>query len=149
MNEPGYKEFDEGWERWVEKTSYAGLYWDHSQLRWKTYSPAKFLMRETAHAALSVWYPQPAAIWPQLLRAWHTVSITTPQAVWSPHSYKWYTWAHLTPPPPPPPPPPGERERAMLAELKRLDELYAQGKISGPERQRSRDEILSRYHAGG
>lgn len=145
---PGYEAFEDGWERWVEKTAYAELYWDHGSFSWKTYPAQKLVLSNTAFPPLVVYFPHPVVIWPKLVDAWKTVS-KTPRAIWSPHSYRWYTWADRTPHLPPPPPPPPGREREMLAELKRLDDLYARGEISAAERQRQRDEILRRYQSAG
>lgn len=148
-NTPEYKAFEDGWKKWVEHTTYANLYWHPRVVAWAIFDPSKNDIKDLGVPAVAVAsYSSPTLLWPDILRTWGIIKLEHPDAIWSPHTGGWSTFADRTAPAPPPTPAWGPREQALHEELLHIEQLYTRGEIDAVTRLRMRDEALRRYQEG-
>jgi hypothetical protein len=143
--------FCDGWEKWVQHTPAVNLYWNPAARAWRTFDPGSFDIHELNVSPVAVkGFEQFAQfLWLGLERSWETVQVAQPNAIWSPHNGRWYSWAnHATPPPPGGRLPGGARDEALRLELSRIDKLYADGVIDAVERIQLRNTAIEAYVKG-
>ena len=136
--------FNDGWERWVEHTSYANLYWRAAQNAWQTFDPAANTVTALDVPALLVYsWMVPTLVWPNVKRSWEGIKLNHPDALWSPHSGRWND--HAAKPSKTFPPHTDAAAAALTQRLQEIEELYRTHQIDAVTRLQLRTEALRDY----